>query len=279
MDFNISLKGSLLSISAELADYEATWELLSRLSLDELEQLAKHNNIALQKEDAQGNIQKARSKEEAIDILVASEFRESDIVELLGVNRLTKEELLNLMSTRQLKILAKETGVLLEKSTLFGMKKAVKKKDVVKALRVLAVSKVRQHAEKIGLIKKVSKKAKKRKPTKAAMRKPTKKAIKKKRMRKAKVIEPLVKEPFLPMVEHGRIEEKPLQIMVPAQQAQIKSARIIEETIRERLVEREIVRRQFTLGQRQEGSVIKKKETKKIPVEAKRLRRKTENPQ
>jgi hypothetical protein len=260
-----------LSISAELADYEATWELLSRLSLDELEHLAKQNNIALQKEDVQGNVQKAKSKEEAINILVASEFRESDIVELLGINRLTKEELLNLMSTRQLQMLAKETGVLLEKSTLFGIKKAVKKKDVVKALRVLTISKIRQYAEKTGLIKKASKKVRKRKPTKVSVRKPTKKAIKKKkRMRRAKVIELPVKEQLIPIIEHGRIDEKPTQIIVPAQRVQIKTARIIEETIKERLVEREIVRRQFTLGQRPDGSMIKKKKTKKILVEAKK---------
>jgi len=264
-----------LSISAKLADYEATWELLGRLSLDELKKLARRNGIALQKEDVHGNIQKAKSREEVIDILVASEFRESDIVELLGIDRLTKEELLNLMNTRQLKQLAKETGVMLEKSTLFGVKKAIKKKDVVKALKVLTASKVRQYAEKTGLIKKATKKAKKRKPTKAAVRKPTKKTLKSKRIRRAKVIEPPIKEPFLPMVEYSHIEEeKPVPIEVPAQRAQIKTARIIEETIRERLVEREVVRRQFALGQRQEGNMIKKKEAKKIPVEAKKAEKK-----
>ena len=264
-----------MSISAKLADYEATWELLSRLSLDELKQLARRNSIALQKEDVQDNIQKAKSKEEAIDILVASEFRESDIVELLGISRLTKEELLNIMSTRQLKQLAKETGVLLEKSTLFGVKKAIKKNDVVKALKVLAISKVRQYAEKTEMIKKAAKKAKKRKPTKATVRKPTKKTIKGKRVRRAKLIKLPIKEPFLPVVESTRIEEeKPALIMVPAQRAQLKTARIIEETIRERLVEREVVRRQIALGQRQEGSWTKKKEAEKIPVEAKKAKKK-----
>jgi hypothetical protein len=265
-----------LSVSAKLADYEATWELLNRLSLDELKRLARRNGITLQKEDVYGHIQKVRSKEEVIDILVASEFRESDIVKLLGARRLTKGELLNIMSTRQLKQLAKETGVLLEKSTLFGVKKAIKKKDVVNALKVLSVSKVRQYAEKIGLIKRASKKVKKRKPTKAAVRKPPKKVIAGKRIRRAKLIETPITKPFLPMIEPAHIEEErqPTSIVIPTQRAQTKKARIIEETIKERLVEREIVRRQFALGQRRERGLAKKREAEKIPVEAKKAKKK-----
>ena len=264
-----------MSVSVKLADFESTWELLSRLSLDELRLLAQRNGIVLQKEDAYGNVQKARSKEEAIDVLVASEFRESDIIELLGINRLTKEELLYVMSTRQLQQLAKETGVLLEKSTLFWVKKAIKKKDIVKALKVLSDQKVKKYAEKIGLIKKVTKKTKKRKPTKAPM-KPSKKAVARKKARKAKAVKPFIREPFLPLAKPARTEgEKPASIVVPVQWAQTKTASIMEVTIKERLIEREVVRRQLALGKHREESGTMKKEAEKIVVEAKKAKKNT----
>jgi len=224
----------------------------------------------LQKEDAYGNVQKARSKEEAIDVLVASEFRESDIVELLGVNRLTKEEMLYVMSTRQLQQLAKETGVLLEKSTLFWTKKAIKKKDVVNALKVLSTQKVREYSLKIGSIKKATKKTKKRKPTKAPVKKPSKKA------RKAKAAKPPIKETFRQLSKPARVEEeRPAPIVVPFQRAQTKTASIMEVTIRERLIEREVVRRQLALGKHREESREKKKEAEKIVVEAKKAKKNT----
>jgi hypothetical protein len=259
-----------LSVSAKLVDFESTKELLSRLRLDELRLLAQRNGIVLQKEDTYGNVQKVRSKEEAIGVLVASEFRESDIIELLGINRLTKEELLYVMSTRQLQQLAKETGVLLEKSTLFWVKKAIKKKDVVNALKVLSDQKVKEYTEKIGLIKKVTKKTKKRKPTKAPM-KPSKKAVARKKARKAKAVKPLIREPFLPLAKPTRTEgEKPTSIVVSVEWAQTKTASIMEVTIKERLIEREVVRRQLTLGKHREESGLMKKETEKIIVEAKK---------
>jgi hypothetical protein len=264
-----------LSVSAKLADFDSTWELLSRLNLDELKLLAQRNSIVLQKEDAYGNVQKARSKEEAIDVLVASEFRESDIIELLGINRLTKEELLYIMSTRQLQQLAKETGVLLEKSTLFWVKKVIKKKDIVKVLKVLSNRKVKKHAEKIGLINKATKKTKKRKPTKAPV-KPSKKAVARKKARKAKAVKPFIKEPFLPLAKPTRIEgEKPVSIVVPVQWAQTKTASIMEVTIKERLIEREVVRRQLALGKHREESGTIKKEAEKIVVEAKKAKKNT----
>jgi len=265
-----------LSVSVKLADFDSTWELLSRLSFDELKLLAQRNSIVLQKEDAYGNVQKARSKEEAIDVLVASEFRESDIVELLGVNRLTKEEMLYVMSTRQLQQLAKETGVILEKSTLFWTKKVIKKKDVVNALKVLSTQKVREYAEKIGLIKKATKKTKKRKPTKAPVKKPSKKAVARKKARKAKAAKPPNKETFHQLSKPARVEEeKPALIVVPFQRAQTKTASIMEVTIRERLIEREVVRRQLALGKHQEESGEKKKEAEKIVVEAKKAKKNT----
>jgi hypothetical protein len=265
-----------LSVSVKLADFESTWELLSRLSLDELKLLAQRNSIVLQKEDGYGNVQKARSKEEAIDVLVASEFRESDIVELLGVDRLTKEEMLYVMSTRQLQQLAKETGVLLEKSTLFWTKKAIKKKDVVNALKVLSEQKVREYSLRIGLIKKATKKTKKRKPTKAPLKKPSKKAVARKKARKAKAAKPSIKETFHQLSKPALIEkEKPAPIVVPFQRAQTKTASIIEVIIRERLIEREVVRRQLALGKHREESGEKKKEAEKIVVEAKKAKKNT----
>jgi hypothetical protein len=264
-----------LSVSAKLVDFESTKELLSRLSLDELRLLAKRNGIVLQKEDTYGNVQKARSKEEAIDVLVASEFRESDIIELLGINRLMKEELLYVMSTRQLQQLAKETGVLLEKSTLFWVKKAIKKKDVVNALKVLSDQKVKEYTEKIGLIKKVTKKTKKRKLTKALV-KPSKKTVARKKARKAKAVKPFIREPFLQLAKPARTEgEEPASIIVPVQWAQIKKASIMEVTIKERLIEREVVRRQLALGKHREESRTMKKEVEKIVVEAKKAKKNT----
>lgn len=238
-----------MSISAKLADYEASWELLSRLGFDELLKLGRQNGISFEKKDAQGNVQKVRSKEEAIDVLVASEFKESDLIELLGINRLTKEELLHIMGIRQLKQLAKETGVLLEKPTLFGVRKAEKKKDVIKALRVLSVQKVREYAEKIGLIKKVRKRTRTRKPTRVAAKKPPEKAAKRKKRKRtheAEKVKPQVKKRVQPMIAPVTVEEKKVEpIVIPPQQTQLKTPRIFEETVREIRIERQIIRRRL----------------------------------
>ncbi|MBS7614263.1 hypothetical protein KEJ18_00765 [Candidatus Bathyarchaeota archaeon] len=235
-----------MSVSAKLADYEASWELLSRLSFDELLKLGRQNGITFEKKDAQGNVQKVRSKEEAIDVLVTSEFKESDLIELLGINRLTKEELLHIMSANQLKRLAKETGVLLEKPTLFGMKKAEKKKDIIRALRVLSVQKVREYAEKTGLIKKATRKTRKRKPAKVTAKKPSAKTAKRKRTRKAEKAKPLVKKRDQPTITPAHVEEKKVEpIVIPPQQAQLETPRILEETMKEVRIERQIIRRRL----------------------------------
>ncbi len=262
-----------MSVSSKLADFESTWELLSRLNFDELRILAKRNGIVLQKEDAYGNVQKARSKEEAMDVLVASEFKESDIVELLGVNRLTKEELLYVMSIRQLHQLAKETGVLLEKSALLRIKKAVKKKDVVNTLKVLSDQKVREYAKKIGLFRKATKRTRKRKLTKTHAKKPLKKAAARKRSQKAKVPRPPVREPILPLSKSALVAKEEPPIIIPYGRAQTKTASIMEVTIRERLMEREVVRRQLALGKSREESGAKRKEAEKIVVEAKKAKK------
>lgn len=238
-----------MSISAKLADYEASWELLSRLGFDELLMLGRQNGISFEKKDAQDNVQKVRSKEEAIDVLVASEFKESDLIELLGINRLTKEELLHIMGIRQLKQLAKETGVLLEKPTLFGVRKAEKKKDVIKALRVLSVQKVREYAEKIGLIKKVRKRTRTRKPTRVEAKKPPEKVAnrkKRKRSHEAEKVKPQVKKRVQPMIAPVTVEEKKVEpIVISPQQTQSKTPRIFEETVREVRIERQIIRRRL----------------------------------
>ncbi len=263
--------GLQLSVSSKLADLGSAWELLSRLSFDELRLLARRNGVALQREDAYGNVQKARSKEEAVDILVASEFKESDIIKLLGVNRLTKEELLYAMSARQLHQLAKETGVLLEKSTMFWTRRAAKKKDVVNALKVLSEQKVREYAGKIRLIKKAAKRTGKGKRVKSAA-KPTRKAPARKRAKKTRELKPSVREPIPPSSKSALVvKEEPAPVLVLYGREQEKTANVIEVTIRERLMEREVVRRQLALGKRREESGAKKID--KIAAEAKKSRK------
>ncbi len=233
-----------MSLSAKLADYEESLELLGRLTFDELKQLAKRNSIVLQKEDAEGNFQKVKSKEEAIEILVTSEFKESDLVELLGVNRLTKEEILNLMSVHQLKKLANETGVLLEKSTLLGTKKAIKKKDVVKALKVLSLQKVRQYAEKTEIIWKTVRE--KRKPSKVATKKLYEKTASRKMQKPKAASQPVYHFPDM----LSRIEEKKVaSSVIYPRQVQLDVSQGVEETVKEVRVERQIIRRQLSFRQ------------------------------
>jgi len=156
-----------LSISEKLADYDQTIDLLRRLNKEELIELAERNGVKLEWEDISGRLHKARTKSQIIDLLLESEFRESDLIELLGISRLTKDELLNCMNVTQLKQLAKETGIELVKSSIFGTKKAMKKKDIIDVLNVLSTSKIREFAEKISLIKpsaRVKLKKKVRKP-------------------------------------------------------------------------------------------------------------------
>jgi hypothetical protein len=242
-----------LSISSRLADYDATRELLGRLNTNELKQLAEKNGIALQKEGIEGEARAVKSKDEIIYVLVASEFKESDLISLLGTRRLRKRELLNQMNTRQLKQLAKETGVLLEVSTLFGTKKAAKKKDIVGALKVLSTQKVRQHADKIKLIEGAAKSVRKRKPVKAPARKRKGKTkMAKRKAKKAKKTKPAKPKPRLPrslLKEYPPegIVQKPAAAAAPLKAAPQRKAEIVEEAVRERIIEREIVRRRTVL--------------------------------
>ncbi|MCD6593835.1 hypothetical protein J7L00_07140 [Candidatus Bathyarchaeota archaeon] len=194
-----------MSIQEKLADYDQTRELLNRLSKEELVELAERNGVKLEWEDALGEVRKARTKQQMIDVLLESEFRASDLIELLGTSRLTKEELLNCMSVSQLRRLAREAGVELVKSTILGTKKATKKKDIIKALSVLSASKVREFAEKISLIKARKPKAKRRKPRSTR----AKKRIISKKMRKAAAKPPKVEEKKPTEEAAVEIESKP----------------------------------------------------------------------
>jgi len=232
-----------LSISDKLMDYDQTVDLLSRLSREELEELAKRNGIKLEREDLSGRIRKARTKAQIIEILLESEFKEADLIELLGVSRLTKDELLNCMSVRQLKQLARETGVELVRSSLFGTKKATRKRDIIRVLSVLSTSKIREFAEKTRLIKRIREKARRRRPAKAKAR------IISKRRRKAapkKAPPPRKKaeKPKRPKVKPA-VEEEARRILpeVPPERAVGIRGRLIEETVKEKVTERRIVRR------------------------------------
>jgi len=235
-----------LSISEKLADYDQTIDLLSRLKKEELQELAERNGIKLEREDLHGKIRRARTKSQIIDILLESEFRESDLIELLGVSRLTKEELLNCMNLRQLKQLAKETGIELVKSSIFGTRKATRKKDIIDALKVLSTSKIREFAEKISLIKK---------PTKLKRRKPrTSKAkarIKSKKQKKPtarvspvkKTAKPSEPKPVERKAPSTRRKRKPVSPEISTERMVIQRGRLIEETVKETITKRKIVRR------------------------------------
>ena len=233
-----------MSISEKLADYDQTIDLLSRLKKEELQELAKRSGIKLEREDLSGRIRRARTKSQIIDLLVESEFRESDLIELLGVSRLTKEELLNCMNVRQLKQLARETGIELVKSSIFGTKKATKKKDIIEVLNVLSASKIREFAEKISLIKKPTK-LKRRKPrsTKAKAR------IQSKKRKKppAKPSPPAKKtaKPSKPLEKKAPLkrEAKPVFPQISTERIVRRQGGFIEETVKETITERQIVRR------------------------------------
>jgi len=238
-----------LSISEKLTDYDQTIDLLSRLKKKELEELAKRNGIKLEWEDLSGKTRKARTKTQIIDVLLESEFRESDLIELLGISRLTKDELLNCMNVRQLKQLASETGIELVKSSIFGTKKATKKKDIINALTVLSASKIREFAEKISLIKKPTKlKRRKPKSTKAKARIQSKKR-KKPAVKPSPAVKKKTAKPIKPVEEEAPIkrEVKPALPRAPAERIARRRGGLIEEVVKERITERHIVRRMVLL--------------------------------
>jgi len=248
-----------LSIWMKLGKTDETRELLGRLKVSELKELARRNNIALQKENSLGEVRSVRSKEDIIDVLVESDFKASDLVELLGVSRLTKEELLHQMNLNQLKRLARESGILLEKTSFFRTKKATKKEDIIDLLKVLTPSKVRDYAEKIKLIKKPAvKRAKKAKAVKEArVKKKTRSAekakkkskpIKKERKKRRAIrtgtsdVSPIRKKPVT------RREDREVEVIKAISPRGARSEEIVEEIVREKIIEREIVRRRIGLG-------------------------------
>ena len=148
-----------MAISEKLADYEETKELLGRLRVRELKKLARQSNIALEIRDWEDKVVPAKTKQEIIDILVESEFRESDLVRMLGPTRLAKDELLNYMTVRELRGLAKQHDIALRKTSFLGTKRAARKEDIVCILETeLSPSKIRQYIKKISLIQKKAKK-------------------------------------------------------------------------------------------------------------------------
>jgi hypothetical protein len=217
-----------LSVSEKLLDYYETKELLGRLKVRELKKLAEQNSIALEKEDISSKVKPAKTKEEMIDVLVNSNFKEPSLVELLGLSRLTKEEILNHMNTRQLKRLAKESGVLLEKTTFFGTKKVSKKEDIVHVLEVLSTSKIRDYAERTFLIRKPAKKeGRKRRGVKTTAKKQSRTSTRK---------------------PAGKGHKRMRGVKLTNKHKTNRGIRIIEEVIKERVTKREIIRRRVTLG-------------------------------
>ncbi|MCW4019716.1 MAG: hypothetical protein NWF14_00585 [Candidatus Bathyarchaeota archaeon] len=280
-----------MSVSEKLADYKETMELLDRLKVWELRELARQNDIPLETEDISGKVRRARNKEEIVDVLVESEFNESDLVKLLSISRLKKEELLNHMKVTQLKRLAKETGVLLEKSSLFGTKKAIKKRDIVDALKVLSTSKVRDQAQKVSLItKSIKKKSGKSKYAKLAAQKIAAKRRKTRKLKKPvakpikKPIKKAVKRPVKKTVKAPKKrppkkkEMKVEAVEAPRQRETRKEVGIVEEAVKERIIERQIIRRRFARASddemKKEVKRIKKMDPEKIKVIVKKAKKK-----
>jgi hypothetical protein len=262
-----------LSVSAKLADYDETKELLSRLRVKELRKLAQQNGIALEKGDSLGKVKPVGTKEKIIDLLVDSDFKEYSLIGLLGLSRLTKEELLNHMKVTQLKGLAKETGILLEKTSIFGTKKAIKKEDIVDVLKALSVPKIRDYAKRILLIKKPSKKkARTRKRVKKAAKKPTRK-VRRKEKAKMRVKQPtkrLIQKPVRKEYEKI-IDVKPAAMLRKTK----REVRIIEEAIREKVTEREIIRRRVSPRKsEEEAERIEKMKPEKIKAIVKKAKKK-----
>lgn len=168
-----------MSVPAKLADYEETRALLARLKVGELRKLAKQNNIRLEKKDWMDNVKPAKTKEEIIDVLVDSEFRESDMVILLGLLRLTNEELMHYMTTKQLRALARQKNIVLEKSTFLGSRKATRKDEIIDLLKTLPPSQIRRFGKKASLIqKKVDRKGAMKQKTKKRRKSKAEKAVK-----------------------------------------------------------------------------------------------------
>ncbi len=119
-----------ISLSEKLGDYDETVDVLKRLKVNELKELADKNKIKLEKTGWLSGTQPASTKDEIIDVLSNSKFKEQDLVEILGLKRLLNYELLNLMNSKQLRCLAKDCGLPLQLDSLLGTRPASSKKDI-----------------------------------------------------------------------------------------------------------------------------------------------------
>lgn len=197
-----------ISLSEKLEDYNETVQVLQRLKVNELKELANNNKIKLEKTGWLSGTQPVSSKDDIIDVLANSKFREKDLVELLGLKRLLNNELLNLMNSKQLRALAKECGVPLQLESLFGTRTATSKKDMVEVLGSLNSSRIRKYAEEISLIGK-TRKQKVNKNEKKPSKEVKTKVAKPKKLSKTAVERKILRElrSFKP-VPRGKFKEK-----------------------------------------------------------------------
>lgn len=195
-----------ISLSEKLENYSSTVEVLNRLKINELKELAEKNKIKLEKKGWLSGTQPVSTKKDIIDVLVNSKFKEKTLVELLSFKHLTNIELLSLMNSKQLRGLAKECGTPLQIDSLFGTRRATSKKDMIEVLGTLNGSRVKKYSKKINLIGKSKTKIKK---TKEVPNKEKKKPTKPKKMTKTATERKILRElkSFKP-VSRGKFKEK-----------------------------------------------------------------------
>lgn len=198
-----------ISLSEKLRDYGETVDVLKRLKVNELKELAEKNKIKLEKKGWLSGPQPASTKNEIIDVLANSKFKEKDLIESLGLKRLLNSELLNLMNTKQLRCLAKECGIPLQIESLFGTRTATSKKDMIEVLGPLNTSRIRKHSTKIGLIGKPKKLKKTKKNQKSIPKEIKTKVVKPKKQSKTAIERKILRElkSFKPLAR-GRFKEK-----------------------------------------------------------------------
>lgn len=198
-----------ISLSEKLRDYGETVDVLKRLKVNELKELAEKNKIKLEKKGWLSGPQPASTKNEIIDVLANSKFKEKDLIESLGLKRLLNSELLNLMNTKQLRCLAKECGIPLQIESLFGTRTATSKKDMIEVLGPLNTSRIRKHSTKIGLIGKPKKLKKTKKNQKSIPKEIKTKVVKPKKQSKTAIERKILRElkSFKP-IKRGRFKEK-----------------------------------------------------------------------
>lgn len=198
-----------ISLSEKLRDYGETVDVLKRLKVNELKKLAEKNKIKLEKKGWLSGPQPASNKNEIIDVLANSKFKEKDLIESLGLKRLLNSELLNLMNTKQLRCLSKECGIPLQIESLFGTRTATSKKDMIEVLESLNTSRIRKYSTKIGLVGKPKKLKTKKKNQKISPKEIKTKIVKPKKQSKTALERKILRElkSFKP-IKRGRFKEK-----------------------------------------------------------------------